>query len=69
MAKAKSKAFERIERHICTSQSLGELVHWDGVRLTTQLQRVESAELSVLVAERAKTLTNEMFGREVVTNG
>jgi hypothetical protein len=51
------KIYERLDRHVRTSNSVGELEHWDAVREASPLSLPHDRVLRRLIAERMRFLT------------
>ncbi len=51
------KRFERLDRHVCTSATVRELMHWDCVRMETRLDAKHDETLRKQVQARLRQLT------------
>ena len=56
-AMTEQKVYERIDRHVRTSNSVSELVHWDAVREASPLSLPHDRVLRRLISERMRFLT------------
>lgn len=51
------KQYERLDRHVRTSATILELLHWDEVRVATRLSRSHHLALRKEIDERLRKLT------------
>jgi len=56
-AMPEQKAYDRLDRHVRTSQSVRELEHWDAVREASPLSIPHDRVLRRLISERMRFLT------------
>jgi hypothetical protein len=54
---SEQKRYERLDRHVRTSNSIPELQHWDAIRADTRLSAKHNEALRLEIAARMRHLT------------